>query len=79
MHVKKKRQAQWQRGVSEKCVHRHGVGREGEEEEMWAGAALSCHRPCTDPQSERTGTSAGAMLLFGGVVNKCLEDTGVFQ
>lgn len=46
---------------------------------MWAGAALSCHRPCTDPQSEGAGTNVGAMLLFGGVVNKCLEDISVFQ
>lgn len=46
-----------------------------------ARIALGCLRPCTDPESEGSGTNVGAMLLFGGLggVNKCLEDIRVFQ
>lgn len=48
----KKRQPQWQRGVrDEKCVYSPGEGNAGD---CGLGAALSSHRPCTDPQLEGT-------------------------
>lgn len=60
-----------------------GWGKGAREVRRGCGAriALGCLRPCTDPESEGSGTNVGAMLLFGGLggVNKCLEDIRVFQ